>query len=98
MPIPPAPARLSPAKSLGYLLKSHYLADEFPGVVTATQVLRVLRRQPCNARPGGRPAEADHALRNILGASLDDAPRARTSAPFQSAGALSHHRGEPGRH
>jgi hypothetical protein len=37
MPIPPAPARLSPAESLGYLLKSHYLADEFPGVVTATR-------------------------------------------------------------
>jgi hypothetical protein len=30
------PAPLSTAKALGFLLKSHYLADEFPSVVTTT--------------------------------------------------------------
>jgi hypothetical protein len=30
-------ATISPAMSLGYLLKSHYLADEFPSVITTTK-------------------------------------------------------------
>ena len=33
-PVKPAP--LSSVKALGFLLKSHYLADEFPSVVTTT--------------------------------------------------------------
>lgn len=37
MPKALAPANPSPAASLGYLLKSHYLADEFPGVINATK-------------------------------------------------------------
>lgn len=37
MPRLPPRATISPAMSLGYLLKSHYLADEFPSVITATK-------------------------------------------------------------
>lgn len=37
MPQRPAPAKAAPAELLGYLLKSHYLADEFPGVINTAK-------------------------------------------------------------
>ena len=42
---PLSPPPLSTAKALGFLLKSHYLADEFPSVVTTTKFCGLLRHQ-----------------------------------------------------